>query len=742
MTFWPKVWGSGNSHPGEQQIAPLESIGSPPGYRLASGAGEGPPHTHDYGSAHNEPVAPYLSSVDPGSRTDVSGEFRHITLTEDQPRRVRYEFFTSDHIQDNLRTYGRSDANNPGSATRVQLGGRRARPLPLFSSTFAPPIGPDGKAKWTQVPVDFIEGPDYPDPPLIAWGASQGPKFFEYITWPRNGKDSMVSSVQAQAPGWNSQCNWQSARATTRLANANILVSDYGLDVKPTYYDATGSSAGAPQLENDRVWWRRATVQKSGGRRFFVSTDNFGRFQVYPVKDYLASDIPYDAIPADHFQQYMPPYPDWVTVPDVEDATVYNNQWLWAFSADGTRAVTCPFHSTAGTFFKYRDGSPRNWLGAILPSDRTLIADWLANTINAREDIPGLVEIGIEITVTGPGDMDFEAAFTILRDEYSGTGGRFVFDSAYSLPDVDKTMGVEADTLITSSIVCYCPPGEYQAGPVNVTDNDDSLVETVNGITNLESFLLIEANEDAGPRELLRVPLVIGGGDMRFLTMNGYETARAVAPSSKYMPGGTGSNLPLAAGGTAFFPPMSPVAYGPSIYSDTDPTNRATRRAEIGALELRTLSLVYLENDYFTGLGKAVVKVYGKDEINEQWALDGGARPPRVYPPATQLVPTTATDIYQWVLFSQLATDWGCGFSINPAGHWSLCANGNVRTWLAPGRLDIVQPRRGDRFKHGDLFNEAFEQTRSELFYWTDDFPGKGFWDRGSFRTNGVWITF
>lgn len=610
-----------------------------------------------------------------------------------------YEFFSSEPVHrlifSTRRTYT-GDAFVGGSAVRAFPFGTTA--LPLFSTALTPnPETP----KWALRAEDYKLAPSqYSDKlQFRSWAAWQNQKFFEYINWPANGRSSMVSSTQAQAPGLNSQCNW-TANFTDTFVSSGLFVNDNLIDVPPTYYSASGSKTGEPVFENNRVWPRHAAVQSAGGRLFFICSDNYGRFQIYPVKDYPAVDY-LNYFPVETYYTLTPPYPAWVTLPNVGSTNVVSNQWLWAFNKDATKAVSCPFNSAASGGSVHKDPDSHEQMdfakdfGATSPDG--------ALTISGRHDTPGLVEFGIVITVTGDGDFDFSVECTLLRNHYAATGGRFFFDAAYSLADkgLNNLLPYPEDTLVTAEVEVWVRPGDYVAGPVTVP----AIGDVVHSATTPAGYVVLCSNDEALTRtEVLRLP--------------------ALTPSRRFL-------------NTTLLATTSPAA---SSYK--------TEWAYIHALELRTMSVHYILNSTKTGLATNTLMAY--NEVIETWSdtfygIDPGAE---LAPLCTEQVPIAAIPHYQLAVFFSMRTDWGRGFNIHPAGHWSHCRTTSET-------LDIVQPAGGERTSHKALFNMAFEQTRDYSYYANPAAPAgpdtpenlverfdAAYGYLGGFRTNGVWMTF
>ena len=614
----------------------------------------------------------------------------------------RYEFFTSEHvIWNSMASPGYEGspstvADNFIAGSLVSVKGKT--PKPVYSAVFTPGPADTWVARAATSPISRTD-------PSSNWASWQNQKCFEFSWW--RGQ-STVTSSQAQAPGLLSTCNWQSAHTSCQIGNRDHLMTDVGLDVPPSAYKEKGSTVGAPSFVESWVWWRRAVVVAAdNGRKFFVMADNYGRFHVYPFKDYAPSYL------AATYQTYTPPYPAWVTVPSVASEKVAN-QWNWQFSKDGTRCVCLPYHSEAGAFYKY--GS--SYVGTILPEEVSeLLYPGLAHL--CREDTPGLVEFGISIT-SGDSENDYTATFTPLRSDYFNTSGRYIFDAGYAMAGSWAT----EDALITAEIECFTPPGGYAASS---TDGTCTFTDT---FESLRADMVFYANDDGlGKTELHRIPVVEGRWG-RFLTIDGYRLSLTPGNSS-YLPSGSGVSLPLAAGGSRVFNSLWPSSF--HTHSSV-----GSKLGVLYASDVRNGSLIYEIDDYIDGTAQVVGRAFDKEFYNLTDALGFTEANPRGA--ATVKVPIAGRRVYLYALAASISTAWGVGFNVHPKGHWSCQIAGADMGNLVALRqaFDIVQPKGGRRTTHKALFNQAFRQTRDYSFY-TEAFSEKQLVDPGSFRTFGIW---
>jgi hypothetical protein len=673
-----------------------------------------------------------------------------------------YEFFTSEPIFPSTAstgeyTGGESSFGVTGSSIRM-VG---QSPSALFSTFLTPPVPP----RWVLRDKDFSFD-TYAKPisenfrSRYAW---QKQKFFEYVTWPGNGNKSMVTSTQGMSPGRNTMANWDSPYRESALNSQYAWLHDEGNDVPPAYYDAKGAQAGTPlYTDMDRIWSRHAAVQSAGGRKFFICTDNFGRFQVYPMKAYPldGNGIPF----ATSYWLETPPYPAWVTVPNPADTDVRLNEWLWAFNKDSTKAVSCPFNSVATDLLIIKE--PTNKapdlqyglrMNLALHSSEAGGLPVGAETIPGRHDTPGLVEFGIEITVTGEGEMDFTVAFTLLRNQYALTDNRYFFDAAYSLPpkgDNDLMPWTE-DTLVTAEVQMFVAPGNYAEGPIAHYAGGTPAVFKQNANMPVGFVVLCTNDADMVPNE--RIKLQATANDGGYLTTTGFvENFTTGFPTAGVYVGMTDnygnvrSYRPASYGSMALGPdpcvPSALALVSTPTYAGVEPTSFIHLRS----LELRTMSLQYDVFDYRTGFERRVMVAYNEEVFNfARGILPVGTGPDRAVL-NTERVPCSAVAHHNAIINWAFWTQPGRGFSIHPAGHWSHSAGASEQS-------DIVNTKTGKsrsrRTSHKALFNKAFGQERDYSYYIAPN-PGTltelnykeylayYFGYMGGFRTNGVWMTF
>lgn len=688
---------------------------------------------------------------DTSIRLHVCGEQQFLRM---EGGGASYEFFTSERIHGNTldtRDSPTGDVVVSGSATKWKK--------PIVSSVLQSPDTPPRWVYSTSLPVRV------PDNTEHAW---QNQKFDEYVWWPGNSSKSIVTSVQAQWGGGNSQCGWADPNRRSSIGNASAYINDNRYDVKPSLITASGHTTKAPVFTEPEAVWRRAAVQGN----FFILTDNFGRFFVYrtaieTVDLGHAQAGPFQ-VPTGKYKIYTPPYPAWVTVPTpnpVATTTRYN-QWLWAFNKDATKVVSCPFHSEFSSEM-YIAPSPSGSAGianaVIHISDIGMIGG-TGYAWQGRRDTPGLVEFGVEIVETGTGDLDFDVVFTLLRSSYALTDQRWIVDAAYSLKDRSPTktaMGCDEDTLITAEIEVYAPPGMYEATATNPPVPDpsgrpaysDCYKDVIRG--GVAKMLLRTNDSVLTPTTRATIPL-------------NFESESAVLKDSAYpWFWGTAlwvltSGMPKAAINISPIPQFranqrfsfphnykqiqdfpAPVGVEGSVY------------AYVYSLELRTLSYFIHKYDSVNGTSSADLYVYNTLEKTTPTPYAWTGTTPVIdrVAAATEKVPATATSIYDDAKNFAFWGSPGNAFCIHPDGHWSFYSRRATSAVTPELTVDIVKIKGRPATTHEALYNTAFGDTRTHAYYYVPQPEGtynpnsQAWYDylngvHGGFKTSGIWITF
>lgn len=413
----------------------------------------------------------------------------HIHLEGEE---VFYEFFTPD-------LHDAWSWDTPGSITSYTPARKNGCNL-VYSQSITKPK--------TRNPVAGIK-----TPLCKTWAAYNGQRLPEYIHWTLAAPGSTGSRVSIQ--GWTAstlighctQHPWMfdAARWSTSLRPAE----DVGLDIAPAYHApgaapvrkvpssfnaVADNNATSPATIQSRLYYGRACVQRVvsdefGSRDFFILTDSHSNFYVYPVGD-DGTDTPvmdgavvmFGITYSNNFVKLEAPLPVWaarasestqiasygraelfpnyteridrrieLTPPDPTEPALYNlYRYKWAFDSRGERAVavvaTVPVPDPTGA-----QRIPGYTMGIV-------VAQYQVDPPNiplaVREiSFPGIVELRVNIVLTGSDLSDFSASLEVTREFNSLATGEYYLAADYAFGDNRlKSLGVNRDDLVNASI--------------------------------------------------------------------------------------------------------------------------------------------------------------------------------------------------------------------------------------------------------------------------------------------------
>lgn len=600
-------------------------------------------------------------------------------------------------------------------------------------------------------------------------------------------------------------------------------------DIPPVYYQKGAAPLGGiGPYRDDYTWYRHgALVASNLGNKFFVVADSKGGFMFYRAKAYWADPVvvaacvdqpgfPGTKAPASTevlYQRVVPSYPAWVTLPADGVATPLQ-WWNWQFNKDASKAVTVALNSTnRAKWFHHASvddptipSNPAWWEDWFVdPAGFTGVPAWnvmtdedlyfnVANKGTAcRKDLPGLVEVSITVTETGPGDLDFTPSVVVTQSDYFGDTGTYWVDAGYAYPG----LSVAEDALVTAEIECYRSTEHWfhlsSAGPVGAVDGSDYVpVSAWIHIPDFGSSWVVKS----GGVELAREVLQSSAQIVSFLptfTPNtfGAPTAPWVLNNAgRYWHGNSISRLSTApsrviaaakgmftCGSTAvrqvWLDETFPLSYPQTYYS-----------AEIVAADLRSLSYVVRQEKrvwpgttsgiYATNIAKTVQhKVVAFEEEQTVPAPAGtsrniarmqtftgwldssnedvrAVRPPSggdivdlTYTAFTMPSKPASTYPMDKDLHEQLFTTVGLSrlphythheIRTTPKGDWSVWA-----TDADTGYLDILAPKGRPRTTHLAQFNSAFD-TSLAADYYGDTSATAGYRNTGGFGLSRNWL--
>jgi len=517
-----------------------------------------------------------------------------------QPQRAGYEFWVNDDFRQYLGGLGSAgNVNVPpvdddgvaipgepnsdfaqGHAVHLTAGGQ---PTARYSTSLTPAPG----QSWPVVsPRRFTSlTPSHGTTPEPGWFYTkwswQDQKMAEHTWWKNNQGGYLLTSALGTAHGLGNIAPQRGPGTTAYSYRSNFvlrtggdrqtdpLVGDAGFDIKTCAYTRQGVFVGASRQQGPNVWYRRAAVQTvglpgGGTRDYVVHSDTHGRFTVWPLGEYQNVEkypelyaenlIAYADLPPNVAKVFLPPYPEWVSVPST-DGPVETEHWLWQFNKTGTRCASIPHRRveawtwvwtrrlvnparhyvvggralmTDGHFNAYyatlgldaglgesapgreangsyrpdpndndwqylrvreyrlkRDATSNQAFGRAYMINGELVGCSIETGINpivnfdtrewkrvpnpgnyepAFTYLPGLVELGIQITASAEDPYDFDATFTVLRDEPYEQSKRYRVDAAYYVATpraqaVDAAAGLKDDALLVAEVEVHFTPG-------------------------------------------------------------------------------------------------------------------------------------------------------------------------------------------------------------------------------------------------------------------------------------------
>jgi hypothetical protein len=710
VSQFPKVWGQGDSQPGEKQLAPLAGLGS----RFAKDSPTG---------------------------ADRKGAFEEITPPVSNPLTLRYEFFLPEAIpitvwpsgstayatQDPIDTDGRGVvAGNacswkPGATCRA-----------VFSHTLTP--DPDLGQHWRERAIwPLLQvRPSLDDRGVVAaptffkswpsWQNQMGPEHAHYPGM--NGKELIVS-VRGYGYGLANNAGFWMPNELPSIATGTPGVSarlkyhnDVGKDIAAAYYTSEGLKAvGTPALPDHIDWRRAAIVRSSAGRKFVVLSDTHGYFHFFLARNYVNHEDGFRALPqTDVVTSYLPPYPAWMTADPATTGSVSRSgtsreAFLWHFSADGDRVVGVPFSEQKGKLHANESGVPTlrafylaDATGAVTvlgpaQSEATFDAD--PAYVPGRWQKPGLVEFTIAIEDNG---TDWEPSMELADSTHYDDDGRYIVDAAYLArarhlgEDAEDQLGAPEGTLLTAEIELYWDPtSTYPKIGRNTAP------ENLAGLPANDLQATAIATVDSGMRNLGRV----------FYTVRRHDTGAVIRrfQLSRYFggkcPGSFLTHVGTSARNTLVHADLRALQFYVVCSHGTSTT-----------LTGKSTQLVYAWNELEASVTNRVGTV--PDAIAD--ALIEAAPPTA---PLIQLPAADSTNRDTAMFFMQSAAlylidpRFFAPFTWHPWGNWSSGPAASIDT---TGELDVVQAYRGDgtahdRVKHVDLFNEAFDESRTSTFH-------------------------
>ena len=327
-------------------------------------------------------------------------------------------------------------------------------------------------------------------------------------------------------------------------------IIDRRYDIAPTVFF---NGKGISQVP-DTDWYRGGALRQAtdavyGSRFFVVMVDIAHNFWCYPVGEqgaYLSSDAGNKAnVEGKYAQSQAAPWPTWVTTFDVGrnsalSATEHFNaiQPCWVFSPAGDKAAVIAYH---------RDTA---WADTYWTSQRLYPEGSSVGTVawNLQEDWPGLVEVNLEVSLTGPNPEDFTFTVTLKQASSSTTDGVGYLAVAYvarDYPDLPNAPAYNELVTLTHEIainptILFRPSSDYDdpANGFTVQDADGHVLhhppirvvaevktEGRTVLSWLSAFTAIWERKDAFAATTLFTPLVSSLSDAPTDTPRGHRVS-------------------------------------------------------------------------------------------------------------------------------------------------------------------------------------------------------------------------
>ena len=267
-------------------------------------------------------------------------------------------------------------------------------------------------------------------------------------------------------------------------------VYDMMYDSSPSLFaKGASSSAGGQGLAPDSDWYRRAAVRKVthpefGSRWFIIMSDVSGNFHAYPTGEYDNSLAGQDGYTDQWIKTNVPsrlakslpvPWPAWVRRPPTEAARdtcpllslgakflVEYPQYMWEFNSTATRAVAV-VNQLMDPSLIYTLNPPVTGgdgyiggtaTGQTLKKPDLSAPEGVSRSIDVQQSINGLLELGLQIELTGTGSADFEFFLSVASaKEPTLTGDAYIAANYAWEVQGAAISGVSKDDLITMKMV-------------------------------------------------------------------------------------------------------------------------------------------------------------------------------------------------------------------------------------------------------------------------------------------------
>lgn len=273
----------------------------------------------------------------------------------------------------------------------------------------------------------------------------------EHVHYPSKKSGAAVAKYPFLVSSWAPSTSVLGLLKNSSVPATNGGQTDFMYDAAPSLFQAGGEGGplGGSGLVPDADWYRRAATcvvehPEYGSRRFVVMVSADNKFHAYPtsseIDPALVDDSPYQAqqiktnVPEKFVKRAAAPLPVWCrqsamssrdefagAAGDPGQETQYVRevpQYLWEFNSAGTKACCVVFEDLeqpAGFNFSRPI--------YLLPG---------AGGGEVGETLPGLLELGIDIALTGEDPEEFTFALRVLQALRPSVDSRYFLAANYS----------------------------------------------------------------------------------------------------------------------------------------------------------------------------------------------------------------------------------------------------------------------------------------------------------------------
>lgn len=371
-------------------------------------------------------------------RLRVDGSEQHLHITAGGGN---YQFTSTGPAVKFGRTAGLPYDLPLGYGVKVGIVKGKVKSVPLGSTVEADTEDPP---RW---PYSSI--PSAMDTMLVKKSVWQVQHVSEHVYYPRKKGGAGVAKYPFLVSCWAPSTSVLGVLKHSSVPHTNGGQTDLAYDAAPSLFrgGGEGEPLGGSGLAPDADWYRRAATcvvdhPEYGSRRFIVLVSADNKFHVYPTSSdivpELVDDSPYQAqqiktnVPEKFVKRAAAPMPGWcrqsglvsrdafadaLTDPAREGRYVYEvPQYLWEFDSACTKACCVVFED-----LEQPEGFNFSRPIYLLSGDGEV-----------HETLPGLLELGIDIALTGKEPEEFTFGLRVLQALRPSLDGRYFLGANYS----------------------------------------------------------------------------------------------------------------------------------------------------------------------------------------------------------------------------------------------------------------------------------------------------------------------